>query len=326
MLSGVVLSLSYWRRRNLDTLTGLAWRRPLRLGIPIFFSTIFIYEMLLGGLMCNLEAGKIPSPSNGWILSFYRFSPSLSDALTSVIGALGWNNTQYNGVLWTITPEILGSYLVIILLLAQHSATAARNIVIASRGKSWRWRVRLATLFIGLFALLLLEKSPLMAAFVLGLFIAKFWVKASAATLAKIRQNRWAQIGIPLTVLAICGMRINEAGLVLLAALIVFAAVSVGRFNRFLQSRFSVWLGKISFPLYLVHLPLICSFQSYLLLVYPEYQTEWTVKAAIGAATALLSFLAAVLFLPIEKFSIAAARKFSDYVLGKNKEPLRITN
>jgi peptidoglycan/LPS O-acetylase OafA/YrhL len=80
--------------------------------------------------------------------------------------------------------------------------------------------------------------------------------------------------------------------------------------SHFLSIRLSRWLGQISFPLYLMHFPVIASFTTGLVVV------TWTAGCfnpvttwLIVLASASLSLLAAFVYLPVEVLTLRIAAK-----------------
>jgi len=73
--------------------------------------------------------------------------------------------------------------------------------------------------------------------------------------------------------------------------MLVYAMLSVDEPPAWLSSKAARFLGDLSFPLYLVHLPVICSLASWVLLV--------SGSTALGAAAAMLGSILAALPLVI---------------------------
>ena len=73
--------------------------------------------------------------------------------------------------------------------------------------------------------------------------------------------------------------------------MLVYAMLSVDEPPAWLSGRAARFLGDLSFPLYLVHLPVICSLASWVLLV--------SGSTALGAAAAMLGSILAALPLVI---------------------------
>jgi peptidoglycan/LPS O-acetylase OafA/YrhL len=89
------------------------------------------------------------------------------------------------------------------------------------------------------------------------------------------------------------------------SCLLVFGVYASTGLSRFFAMPFSRWLGRISFPLYLMHFPVIASFTSGLVVLAHAHDalgpvTIWLI--VFGSAS--LSLLFAVLFLPVEALTV----------------------
>ena len=108
----------------------------------------------------------------------------------------------------------------------------------------------------------------------------------------------------------------NDFLSILAAGAMVFAAAFHGPFRRFLENPLSRYLGSISFPIYLTHFIVICTFSSGLLLYLRGAQkvsTESDVQLNV-AASLLVCFMVAHFFRHVETLAIVIARKFSEYM------------
>ena len=89
------------------------------------------------------------------------------------------------------------------------------------------------------------------------------------------------------------------------SCLLVLGVYASSPLSRFFAMRFSCWLGRISFPLYLTHFPVIASFTSCLVVQAHAHNalpptTIWLI--VFGSAS--LSLFSAVLFLPVEMLTV----------------------
>ena len=97
----------------------------------------------------------------------------------------------------------------------------------------------------------------------------------------------------------------------------VTGVVLSGRWRGLLETRVSQWLGRISFPLYLVHIIVICGPASMLLVWFAG---RGLLGAALVAPVAgfiiVASLAAATIFAPVEQLAIGTSHAFSRAVLG----------
>lgn len=301
VLSGFALSIKFVETRNMHGLTRSATSRYFRLIIPIFCTSLFAYLLMTTGLMTNIRAAGVFHSEN-WLGTFYAFHPSFTWLLQfSFYSVLA----DYNGLesfgpaLWTMPIEFVGSFLVL--------------GYCALFGKRSHDGLYLVPLIVGI--TLLLINVPIYACFVIG------YALAELHTHVRVRENRWVQGAATLAfaVVVICSTWFRsdtEAIVVSQATLIVFAVTFSPWLRDFFSSRVSEFLGSISFPLYLVHFAVICSFTSSL---YPwlrgQHLSMLTVSNITLLSSVAASILVAWLFLPVEKFSIKASRNFADFLL-----------
>jgi peptidoglycan/LPS O-acetylase OafA/YrhL len=121
-------------------------------------------------------------------------------------------------------------------------------------GLRWRATVALIVASYAVMVWLVLE-SPAVAYY---MPLARFWQILAGAALAMRPVNAPAWLGLPLCIAAI-GLGLPEAATMPLTS----AAATAGAFfliatpNRWLQARWLVWVGLISYPLYLWHWPIL---------------------------------------------------------------------
>jgi peptidoglycan/LPS O-acetylase OafA/YrhL len=98
----------------------------------------------------------------------------------------------------------------------------------------------------------------------------------------------------------------------LIAALIVFLVIISPILQKILSSKVSVFLGKISFPLYVIHMTIICSLTSFLITKkYDPNNTKLIVLYFI--ITVAVSIIGACILYPVEKFAIIFSGKIFEY-------------
>jgi len=307
VLSGVVLSLGYFKTGSFKPVTALAVKRIPRLAIPIFFSVLFVIVLMKCGLMFNAEATAVLG-GNKYYGTPYSFDARWSDLIRfpffdvffryrAFNAALGGG---YNTVLWTMPIEFLGSYLVVFVLFI---ATFVRK----------RWLFVL--LGIPVVAIAYFMGGTHLLAFLVGIFFAYIFTRHDSL-IARIRGSVPSQIllflvlaGVGVVYLAFkeharWGWPIRS----LVASLGVAAIVLNPWLKWFTETRLSVFLGKISFPLYLTHFPILCSFSSFLI-CRSWYSASFCPSLVVWLLSLAVSLLVAVLFLPVETLSVRLSAK-----------------
>ena len=293
VLSGFALSTGYIHAQNPRIIITMASRRYIRLTIPILVSSLMAFALMSLGLMYNVSAASILN--NDWLAQFYAFTPSLSGVLSFSLFDTYFNydaNLSYNKVLWTMPIEFFGSYVIFSMLLTTHHG------------------VKKYCAYLAIFAVLALQKST-MKYLLFGMLLAEIY---EMEIIHKLRMSRQALItGLCLIGAVIFMVTFHRNSMRhFLAVPLVLSAVLSGRIASFFENGLSCFLGRISFPLYLTHLLVICSLSSYLVSAHWFNIANSNYLAAI---TIILSLVLAVLFEPVERFSIIMSHKFSNFVI-----------
>ena len=104
----------------------------------------------------------------------------------------------------------------------------------------------------------------------------------------------------------------------LTAALIVFLVIISQTAQKIFSTKLSLFLGKISFPLYVIHMTVICSLTSFLITKsYDPDNTKLVLLYFIISIAA--SIICACILYPAEKFSIMFSGKIYEYLSSENK-------
>lgn len=309
VLSGFVLSHSFFLRPNFTVLISAAVRRYFRLAIPVTASTLFAYGLLRSGAYFNQEAAPLVG-INHELSDFYTFVPSvataLKEGLMSVFIAVDYR-ASYNSVLWTMKTEFAGSFLAYVFL--------------AVFGR-WRWRW---LAYIGLAVGMAVSGRFYALNFLSGIAICDLYTHRVL--------NRKGLFPVPLPIVA--GMFVfgiyfgsyHSANLPLYcwmgwaspllwhsigAVLIILAAVRSRRIQFVLNAPACTQLGKISFSLYLVHFPILLSFGCYLYYLCASHALARPVAVVVATLGGVLaSLLVAWLFyLWIERPVVSLGKQF----------------
>jgi peptidoglycan/LPS O-acetylase OafA/YrhL len=320
VLSGFVLSITFIDKGDPATIWHLALRRYFRLVIPIFCSCAVAYVLMKLGLMASTRAALVTHDAV-WLGSFYSFDPS-------VVGLLRFSfldvfvqyppTGTYNSNLWTMSAELIGSFIVFASLLI----LPKRYLLIP--------QIVLTTVFFYL--------NSNFFCFSCGVLLAYFAAWINREPLSEKRAKLISKVTIAAIIAVIVSVGYTtmrpalpdfvsihvgaESVSMAMAVLFVFGCVNARFIRAFFESRISKFMGDISFPLYLVQIPILCSFSSLFFLklvnsqVSPSTACLWTVAFTIAA-----NFLGAIAFLPIERAAIALSRRFSIWFFARHSAP-----
>lgn len=302
VLSGFVLSIKFILSPGKYSLAQAALARYFRLMLPIIITSFMAYMLMLAHAMYNVQAAGL-ARSPDWMGSYFNFEPTLAYFWQFNLYYVFFNfnpGANFNPVLWTIAYEFTGSMLVYLILGLFRTA------------KNQTYLVPLAVLI-----LFNLVHNPIIACFAIGYVLAELYVAYGKRLESSVWINGLATL---LFVVPIVFSTFFRTGhhfyLALLATLLVVSVSFSCVLKRFFSNKVSRFLGRISFPLYLIHLPLICSFSAYLFLTLPTHGFSHQATAnIIIAATIPLGLLLAWLIYPIETFSVNASKYISKQLM-----------
>ncbi|HEX2842963.1 acyltransferase family protein [Hyphomicrobium sp.] len=288
LVSGFALSVKFLSKNDPLDLVRIAAGRYPRLVLPIFAICAVVHVVWMLGFLAppveRLEAFQralTVEPTLGHLLrfSFWDVFANYSSAKT------------YVGPLWTMQTELMGSFLVVGALLVVG-----------------RLPMRMAVMGV-LSAVLMGFDNPL-ALFALGVVFADAFQRGWF-------EGRPAWIGVVLILVGFAAPlvlepHINAANMIGVSALFL-GCVLLAPVARALSGKLSRHLGYISFPLYLVHGPVMMIVGAPLMLHYGVTVGD---KIAIDLFVVVLSFAAAYAFAPINDRAIVISRWIGDAIGG----------
>lgn len=266
VLSGYVLSYRFFRDRSAPVLlVPLTVKRYVRLLIPILFCNITVFALLSLSLFFNQPASVV-TKSSDWLGAFWLFTPDPWHTLkASFFGAFFSHDASHNTALWTMTYEFYGSLIVF------------GFIALFGRSPKRLWFYALA---------ILIFRRKYYLAFVLGMLL---------ADLSTGERNPFRKVtaGLPFVLLLLAGLLLGSvpAGRpldgtfygvltaiakprtlhILGAFLVMLALLHLKPLQRFLSHKPFVFLGRISFSMYILHVILIGTLSSWLMLRLVPY-------------------------------------------------------
>ena len=320
VLSGFVLSIGFLQTGRVDIIKKLATKRYLRLMLPALISILICAVLIKLGLSHTQEAGSITHSK--WLLDQWTFEADFWQAFSS--GALGIfteNRNIYNNVLWTMTTEFAGSFIVFgfLLLFGQ---------------SKYRWLMYIA--------LGILTFNTWFLGFVIGLVLADLY------SIGKIQQKvrRWYLItvliaaglffgGFPFGdtkgtpyesfgIIQIPHFHYMTVSLLVGATLLVFVAIWSSQFAKLLRTKLLSQLGKYTFSLYLIHIPILYTFTSWLF-IHLQHHMAYNFAALLSIAMSIpVVFMATYLFEKyVDSKSVAFSSVFADIYFGKRQLALK---
>ncbi len=314
VMSAFVLSRKYFQltkaNRNLESaeyLTRSVIKRYPRLFVPILASTLFAFVILSAGWMTNNDLSERlgTHTSQGWLFTFYEFEPSLTQAVKSAVWDTFFNfnrATTYNTVFWTMQPEFFGS----IFLFGFLSLFGNKTI---------RW-------FMYPFIVLILYFKELywLNAFLSGIVLCDLYENTNAFAMAgRVLKKGWIQLLCGLGTMVLIGAP-NYGGVfhLLIATMLICLALSAQGIARFFSAKVPVYLGKISFSLYLIHVPILCSATGFVYRTTENYFLYPATAIVTSIATiAICVFAAHIFYMYADRQGIVLGGKLANSLNGR---------
>lgn len=295
VLSGFVLCLSYFQTKERRRLKVGAVKRYFRLMPMIFMVNLLVFAGMYLELYRNAEAAVF-TKSIPWLQDFNQFEPKLSGAaFESLLGCFIMGSNDYNGVLWTIPYLFWGALLVY--LLAYFAGENHLRYILYGIVPFVIYKSMWINIFFVYF-------TPVFLGFVLCDFFCtqERWVKwyrrylflPAASFLLGFYLLSYPSIGLDLpgTIYAFLPQQYGVYYHIIGAFLMTAGVLGCGWLQWFFSRKPFLYMGKISYSLYLLHFPVIATFSCWFFL---RFQGDMSYGLTVGIDFVLTTFL--VLFL-----------------------------
>jgi peptidoglycan/LPS O-acetylase OafA/YrhL len=293
VLSGEALSSAYFAGGGESAVARLAVKRYSRLTVPIAAACLITYALYKAGLVYNVQAGGDVHRMD-WMGGWLNPAPDIKGFFKYVLLDVYNTPPPEQAVipfLWTMEVELKGSILVFGLLL------------MFSRIR-YPW-----VLIVGLFALLSASRTHGdYACFLAGMSFASL---RSNGYFSRAQHLRFAPIVswfVVVTIAVLDGLShwkdVAHDFTALTAVILLFAVFCNSQLCAFFASKVSLFLGRLSFPLYLVQFPFLVSLTSFAI-CYAKSYGEITPPSMLTIAVASIAgcLLAAYAFEPVERLT-----------------------
>jgi Predicted acyltransferases len=263
VLSGYVLTYKYFKIKDKNVILSGAVRRYPRLFIPVLAATMLSFLLASTGVFHYYIETVMISGNNNYA-NYWTFTPDIIGAIKQAAwGSFFVGDDTYNPVLWTMTTEFYGSMLVF-----------AMALLFGSQRTRWTFYLAAVVFFFNSYYLAFIIGMVLADIFNSNMSIFKIDNKVALSTILLSGLFLGSYPVGTVTIDSIYGFLNN--GLfqtpkltyhILGAGMIMYILLN----SRWLQNIFSspipVFLGKISYSLYLIHFLIISSFTCALFLV-----------------------------------------------------------
>ena len=306
VLSGEALSIGFFSGKGRRSIINLAVKRYPRLTIPILINSLLILFLYWSRLICCETAGALVHRPD-WLSKFMLGNVDFTRAMSFSLYKVFVNRdpfANFDPFLWTMRLELIGSIIVFLILYVGYGSRTTWPLLI------------MATL------LFLSRQGDFgqIACFLAGISFAKLRLSGSFGTLSHRKGFVFASYVALLVVIALDGLwhsTDTHRDLCPLLAIIVVLCISINpRLTRFMENSASQFLGRISFPLFLVQFPVIISLSSGLVIYARNMGFLHHTTFVIVLISVSASILCAILFEPVETFTKIACDRVSRLVMG----------
>lgn len=287
LVSGFSLSIGFAKNRDRMALLKLAYGRYLRLTIPVLFFSLMVFFTKEWGIIPSLNERpdsfkwllNIPLTFNGTVL----FS-TIFIYLGSEVGA-------WNPPLWTIYVEMLGSLLVFAICFFFGN-----------------YRLRLCFCLVALVASMNCPHAngQYYACFLAGIVFADLYTQGLIPR----------RLGFPMLLIGIVGTTLRDIPLLYVSVALFYGIISCAPVRNFFECPVSKFLGRVSFTLYLIHIPVMFMFACRLFLHVDRAAPYAKLTVfLIDVATIAMAIAMARIFVGVDEFAVRCSRKFSQLIL-----------
>jgi peptidoglycan/LPS O-acetylase OafA/YrhL len=256
VLSGYVLTQKYFKTKDKKIIISSAVRRYLRLFVPVLAATVLSFFLASTGVF-HYYIETVAISGNNNYANYWTFTPDIVDAVKQAVwGTFFAGNDTYNPVLWTMAVEFYGSMLVF-----------AMAFLFGLQRTRWTFYLAAAVLFFNTYYLAFIigmtfadmfnsktsgfktgNKAILSVILFSGLFLGAYPVgTVTNDSLYGFLNNGLFQT--PKLTYHIMG-----------AGMIMYVLLNSQWLQKVFSSPVPVFLGKISYSLYLIHFLVISSF------------------------------------------------------------------
>ncbi|MGO9237827.1 acyltransferase family protein [Rhodoblastus sp.] len=317
VLSGFVLTRRFLLTGDQQIILRGAIKRWPRLTGPVLATVLASWLLFKLGAYHFTEGGA--ATGSPWLSRFayafeVPFEPNFWDALSQgVFSTFFQGYSYYDNSLWTMRFEFIGSFIAFGLALL---------VALIPKGTKF---LRLAMIVVVF--LLCYCTSPVYASFPAGVALATFLPER------RCKLPGWAVAGLILLAIYLFGFTGAKVGAFILAArifghqevaaqilasILVIIAIELASdtFRQRLSGRICELIGKLSFPLYLIHVLVLCSLGCTILIWAGTWTTGPYPSVIAGVATVIGSVLAAIPLVFLNERWVALVNTAANWLLS----------
>lgn len=321
VLSGFVLTIAFFKTGRQEVIKKLALKRYPRLMLPALASVLLCLLFIKTGFSFRADAAAVTN--SGWLTSWWDVDTGVLLAIKEAAWSIfvDFDTSKYNPVLWTMSIEFIGSFIVF-------------GFVLLFGNSQRRWLLYAALLVV------LAMVNLWLAGFVIGMALADLYAQGY---IQHVRRKKITTVALLVLAVVVGGypigatagtiyhyvtlpsLEVNYRALytVIAASIILYVVLTTKGVAAFLQRRRVSMLGKYTFSLYLVHVPVLLTLTAGAFTTFVAH-----VGYSKAAALALLVSLPVIAALTwaFERYVDAPSVRFAAFLgrLYYHPEPLRL--
>ena len=273
-LSGFVLTHKYFLTRDIHLISTGITKRYFRLALPVLIVVLASWFLFHFSFYHFSEAGALTNSS--WLSNFgnaafpENFQPTIGSAFSQgIYFAFFRGDNFYDTNLWTMNVELIGS-IIVFLLAPLVIVMTRRNLIILIGILVVYYNVGLQSYICFLTGMLLAFLSAKQQLPKLNIYWKIFLILISLFLFSYTEPvGTYRFMNFDPVICSAAALTIYWHAIASLLLILVF--ISDGQPAKIFSGKSGAWLGSISFPLYLCHILVICSFSSWFLVWANNY-------------------------------------------------------
>lgn len=299
MISAYVISLPVYRKNSLEQIRRTAFKRYLRLALPVFVASLMSF--ILSSTVGYYNGQVAEYIDNPWLLRFFSKEMTLGGLIrSSVFGVLWQGDNTFNGPFWMLGILFTGTFFVLI-------------IAIITSGE--KTKSTYSFMVLGFLFLVYLNVNVYFGCFILGTLLA--YLRCRTDFFEKWKQKKCCTVISILLLTASVLMPVEKGKLIeffqkfeglpaffsdkiffyqIAGFMLLFALMGMTKIREFLnENKLLNWISQISFSVYLLHWPIICSFSCWFYMCFKDNMTM-TIKIILCILTIAIVIAASKIF------------------------------
>ena len=304
VLSSYVLSYKFFKYKDKSMVISSAIRRYVRLTVPIFVTILISWLIMILHLYSNKEVGEITGSI--FLMNSWEFAPNFVTMVKQGLWDVYFNfdnKTSYNMVLWTMKIELFGSFMIFFIM-----------YFFGNWSKRYILYGILLVSFLGSHYI-----SFIYGLLISDLYYSKYYEKLISDRVAVIL----LVVGFVFcTYGGFYFIKFTRIVMMMGSFFVILSLTKLEWMQSLLEKRILLFLGNISFSLYLIHFLILGSFSCILYNYMFELGLSHNMNVLITTMISipLILGIANLMYQYVDNTAVVLSRKFEKIVLESFKK------